>query len=62
MTAVSTCVVIGRPLIEERRCRFDTVKTRIQVAPQYYTGAIDCFWKIVRNEVCLASLVSMSKD
>jgi hypothetical protein len=30
---------------------FDTIKTRLQVAPGQYNGALDCFWKIVRNEV-----------
>ncbi|KAF8710467.1 Mitochondrial carrier protein, partial [Rhizoctonia solani] len=34
---------------------FDTIKTRLQVAPiGTYKGAIDCFWKTVRNESPLA--------
>ncbi|CAE6471831.1 unnamed protein product [Rhizoctonia solani] len=34
---------------------FDTIKTRLQVAPKgTYKGAIDCFWKTVRNESPLA--------
>ncbi|PVF97790.1 mitochondrial carrier [Serendipita vermifera] len=33
---------------------FDTVKTRIQVAPSHYNGAIDCFLKIIRREGPLA--------
>ncbi|KAJ1310230.1 hypothetical protein OPQ81_006972 [Rhizoctonia solani] len=34
---------------------FDTIKTRLQVAPNgTYKGAIDCFWKTVRNESPLA--------
>ncbi|QRW00353.1 mitochondrial carrier protein [Ceratobasidium sp. AG-Ba] len=34
---------------------FDTIKTRLQVAPVgVYDGALDCLWKIVRNESPLA--------
>ncbi|KIM31086.1 hypothetical protein M408DRAFT_327969 [Serendipita vermifera MAFF 305830] len=33
---------------------FDTVKTRLQVTPGEYRGAVDCFWRIVRNEGPLA--------
>jgi hypothetical protein len=33
--------------------RFDTIKTRLQCSPPgTYTGAMDCFRKLVRNEVC----------